>query len=114
MTKLVQADFFPLKYVCCACTRLVIDCGLFLFNRQSWQVAMFGIHDFPVFLVAGIVPGVCTALMQWNDGNPFYICIFVLIAAATSAFSAFTIQRRHNRAERRAQALNGAQAGAKL
>ena len=55
MTKLVQADFFPLKYVCCACTRLVIDCGLFLFNRQSWQVAMFGIHDFPVFLVAGIV-----------------------------------------------------------
>ena len=85
-----------------------------LFPAEVRYTGISIVYQFPGFLVAGIVPGVCTALMQWNDGNPFYICIFVLIAAATSAFSAFTIQRRHNRAERRAQALNGAQAGAKL
>ncbi|WP_291301565.1 MFS transporter [Desulfovibrio sp. MES5] len=85
-----------------------------LFPAEVRYTGISIVYQFPGFLVAGIVPGVCTALMQWNDGNPFYICIFVLIAAATSAFSAFTIQRRHNRAERQAQAFNGVQAGAKL
>jgi MFS family permease len=85
-----------------------------LFPAEVRYTGISIVYQFPGFLVAGIVPGVCTALMQWNDGNPFYICIFVLIAAATSAFSAFTIQRRHNRAERQTQALDGVQAGAKL
>ena len=56
------------------------------------------VYQFPGFLVAGIVPGLCTALLQWNDGNPLYVCLFVLVAAATSAVSAFIIQRRHNAA----------------
>ena len=55
---------------------------------------------------------VCTALMRWNDGNPAYICIFVIIAAVTSALSAFAIQRRHDRAARQAQAHDVMQAGA--
>ena len=55
------------------------------------------VYQFPGFLVAGIVPGVCTFLLKWNEGDPLYVCIFVLIAAATSALSAFIIQRRHNR-----------------
>ena len=70
-----------------------------LFPAEVRYTGISIVYQFPGFLVAGIVPGVCTALIQWNDGDPFYICIFVLIAAATSAFSAFTIQARHNRLE---------------
>ena len=62
------------------------------------------VYQFPGFLVAGIVPGLCTFLLQWNDGSPLYVCLFVLLAACTSAASAFIIQRRHDRAERRAAA----------
>lgn len=83
-----------------------------LFPAEVRYTGISIVYQFPGFLVAGIVPGVCTVLMQWNDGNPFYICIFVLVAAATSAFSAFTIQRRHNRAERLAHARNVMQAEA--
>ena len=68
-----------------------------LFPSEVRYTGISIVYQFPGFLVAGIVPGVCTALIQWNDGDPFYICIFVLVAAATSAFSAFTIQARHNR-----------------
>lgn len=68
-----------------------------LFPAEVRYTGISIVYQFPGFLVAGIVPGVCTALIQWNDGDPLYICIFVLIAAATSALSAFTIQARHNR-----------------
>ena len=65
-----------------------------LFPAEVRYTGISIVYQFPG-LVAGIVAG--TAWIQWNDGDPFYICIFVLIAAATSAFSAFTIQARHNR-----------------
>jgi len=68
-----------------------------LFPAEVRYTGISIVYQFPGFLVAGIVPGVCTALIQWNDGSPLYICIFVLVAAATSAFSAFTIQARHNK-----------------
>lgn len=68
-----------------------------LFPAEVRYTGISIVYQFPGFLVAGIVPGVCTALIQWNDGDPLYICVFVLIAAATSALSAFTIQARHNR-----------------
>lgn len=53
-------------------------------------------YQFPGFLVAGIVPGLCTVFIKWGDGNPIYICLFTLLAALTSAASAFIIQRKHN------------------
>jgi MFS family permease len=59
------------------------------------------VYQFPGFLVAGIVPGLCIALLKWNDGDPLYVCLFTLLAAATSAISAFLIQRRHTAAVRR-------------
>lgn len=67
-----------------------------LFPAEVRYTGISIVYQFPGFLVAGIVPGVCVALINWNDGNPLYIGFFVLIAASTSAFSAFTIQRRHN------------------
>lgn len=82
-----------------------------LFPAEVRYTGISIVYQFPGFLVAGIVPGVCTALIQWNHGDPLYICLFVLVAAATSALSAFTIQRRHNAREaasRRAASPMGA------
>ena len=59
------------------------------------------VYQFPGFLVAGIVPGLCTLFMKWNDGDPLYVCLFTLLAGLTSAASAFIIQRKHNAAVRR-------------
>jgi MFS family permease len=67
-----------------------------LFPAQMRYTGISIVYQFPGFLVAGIVPGLCTAFMQWNDGDPLYICLFVLVAASTSALSAHLIQKRHN------------------
>lgn len=50
--------------------------------------------------MAGIVPGLCTFLLNWNEGDPLYVCLFTLLAGATSAVSAFCIQRKSNIARR--------------
>lgn len=59
------------------------------------------VYQFPGFLVAGIVPGLCTLFLKWNDGDPLYVCLFTLLAAATSAVCAFIIQRKFNAAHKR-------------
>jgi MFS family permease len=79
-----------------------------LFPAEVRYTGISIVYQFPGFLVAGIVPGVCTALINWNNGDPLYIGVFVLIAASTSALSAFCIQRRHN-ATRSGGALNPAE-----
>ena len=59
------------------------------------------VYQFPGFLVAGIVPGLCTFLINWNEGDPLYVCLFTLLAAVTSALSAFAIQRKSSAAQRK-------------
>lgn len=59
------------------------------------------VYQFPGFLVAGIVPGLCTLFLKWNDGDPLYVCLFTLVAASTSAACAFIIQRKFNAALKR-------------
>ncbi len=58
-------------------------------------------YQFPGFLVAGIVPGLCTYFIKAADGDPIYVCLYTMLAAATSAVSAFIIQKKHNAAVRR-------------
>ena len=59
------------------------------------------VYQFPGFLVAGIVPGLCTYFMKVADGDPIYVCLYTMLAAATSAVAAFIVQRRHDEAVRR-------------
>ena len=58
-------------------------------------------YQFPGFLVAGIVPGLCTYFMKVADGDPVYVCLYTMLAAATSAVSAFIVQKKHTIAVRR-------------
>ena len=79
-------------------------CGLSIFP-SFWLMEGSGGNLFliglAIVLVAGIVPGLCTLFMKWNDGDPLYVCLFTLLAGLTSAASAFIIQRKHNAAVRR-------------
>ncbi len=59
------------------------------------------VYQFPGFLVAGIVPGLCTYFMKIADGDPKYVCMYTILAAATSAIAAFIVQKKHNAAVRR-------------
>ena len=59
------------------------------------------VYQFPGFLVAGIVPGLCTYLIKIADGDPIYVCLYTMLAALTSGVSAFIVQRKHNAAVRR-------------
>ena len=43
----------------------------------------------------------CTFLINWNEGDPLYVCLFTLLAAVTSALSAFAIQRKSIAAQRK-------------
>ena len=43
----------------------------------------------------------CTFLINWNEGDPLYVCLFTLLAAVTSALSAFAIQRKSSAAQRK-------------
>ena len=58
-------------------------------------------YQFPGFLVAGIVPGLCTYFMKVADGDPVYVCLYTMLAATTSAVSAFIVQKKHTIAVRR-------------
>lgn len=53
-------------------------------------------YQFPGFLVAGIVPGLCTYFMGLTGGDPIYVCCYTAVACFTSAVSGFIIQHRHN------------------
>lgn len=59
------------------------------------------VYQFPGFLVAGIVPGLCTYFMNITGGDPVYVCLYTMLAAATSMVSAYIVQRKHNAAVRR-------------
>ena len=39
--------------------------------------------------------------MKVADGDPIYVCLYTMLAAATSAVAAFIVQRRHDEAVRR-------------
>ncbi len=58
-------------------------------------------YQFPGFLVAGIVPGLCTYFMREANGDPVYVCLYTILAAVTSGVSAFIVQKKHDRAVRR-------------
>ena len=36
------------------------------------------VYQFPGFLVAGIVPGLCTYFMKVADGDPIYVCLYTM------------------------------------
>ena len=67
-----------------------------LFKAEVRYTGISVVYQFPSFLVAGIVPALCTYLLKANDGAPYYICAFVLFVGLVAGLSAFKIQQRTN------------------
>ena len=65
-----------------------------LFPAEVRYTGISVVYQFPSFLVAGIVPALCTYFLKINDGSPVYIGIFVLFVSIVGALSAFRIQKR--------------------
>jgi VIT1/CCC1 family predicted Fe2+/Mn2+ transporter len=65
-----------------------------LFPAHVRYTGISVVYQFPSFLVAGIVPALCTYLLKLNHGAPYYICYFVMFVALVGAWSAWTIQKR--------------------
>ena len=72
-----------------------------LFPAEVRYTGISTCYQFPGFLVAGIVPGLCTYFMKIADGDPVYVCLYTMLAAATSAVAAFIVQKKHTAAVRR-------------
>lgn len=65
-----------------------------LFPAEVRYTGISVVYQFPSFLVAGIVPALCTYFLKINDGSPMYIGFFVLFVSVVAALSAFRIQKR--------------------
>lgn len=66
-----------------------------LFDADVRYTGISVVYQFPGFFVAGIVPAVCTSLLAMRGGDPLYVCFYVIISAAVSAWCAFKIEQRH-------------------
>jgi len=70
-----------------------------LFETEVRYSGISFVYHAPSFLVAGIVPGLCTYLLQLNNGNPFYIGVFVVFVAIVSTLCGVVLQKRHDNRE---------------
>ena len=58
------------------------------------------VYHVPSFLVAGLVPTICTLLINYGNGNTIYVGIYSTIVALISVFCALELKRRHERGKK--------------
>lgn len=69
-----------------------------LFETEVRYSGVSFVYHAPSFLVAGIVPTICTYLLKISDGDVMSIGIFVTFVAIVSTWCGYTLQKRHDRA----------------
>lgn len=94
---------------------IVIPFGIFYASVYGPEAALFAelfdakvrysgisfVYQFSGIFASGITPIIATFLLKKGDGEPWLICIYVLISALVSALSAAWIGRRAREAKRR-------------
>lgn len=58
------------------------------------------VYHVPSFLVAGMVPPICTFLIKWADGDTFWVGLFSTVVALISMVCALVLQKRHEAGKR--------------
>ncbi len=53
------------------------------------------VYHVPSFIAAGIVPTVCTVLINYGQGDPLYVGIYSTVIALFSAWCAWMLEKRH-------------------
>ncbi|GHG35879.1 MFS transporter [Paracoccus aerius] len=65
-----------------------------LFDPTVRYTGVSFVYQFSGIFASGITPMIATALMTANDGDPFWLCAYVVFAALVSMLSAIMIGRR--------------------
>lgn len=68
-----------------------------LFETEVRYSGISFVYHAPSFLVAGIVPTICTYLLKISDGNVISIGIFVTFVAIVSTWCGYILQKRHDK-----------------
>jgi MFS family permease len=55
------------------------------------------VYHVPSFLVAGLVPTICTVLINYGDGNTIWVGLYSTIVALISAWCAIMLKKRHDK-----------------
>lgn len=55
------------------------------------------VYHVPSFVVAGLVPTICTVLINYGDGNTIWVGIYSTIVALISAWCAIMLKKRHDK-----------------
>lgn len=58
------------------------------------------VYHVPSFLVAGLVPSICTLLINYGGGNTIYVGLYSTLVALISAWCALTLKHRHDRGKK--------------
>ncbi|NSH28468.1 MHS family MFS transporter [Anaerostipes hadrus] len=58
------------------------------------------VYHVPSFLVAGMVPTICTLLINYGKGDTIYVGIYSTVVALISAACALALKARHDRGEK--------------
>lgn len=58
------------------------------------------VYHVPSFLVAGMVPTICTLLINYGNGDTIYVGIYSTVVALISAACALALKARHDRGEK--------------
>ncbi len=58
------------------------------------------VYHVPSFLVAGMVPTICTLLINYGQGNTIYVGIYSTVVALISVFCALALKYRHERGKK--------------
>lgn len=74
-----------------------------LFETEVRYSGISFVYHAPSFLVAGIVPTICTYLLKVGNGNVIFIGIFVAFVAVVSTICGVVLQNRHDKAEKLAK-----------
>lgn len=58
------------------------------------------VYHVPSFIVAGLVPTICTFLINYGNGNTIYVGIYSTVIALISVACALILKRRHDKGKR--------------
>jgi len=67
-----------------------------LFDASVRYTGISFVYQFSGIFASGLTPIIATALMRVNQGKPWMVCAYVMLAALISAWSARAIERRAN------------------
>ncbi|MHC5232516.1 MFS transporter [Brucella sp. LJL56] len=68
-----------------------------LFDPTVRYTGISFVYQFSGIIASGLTPMIATYLMSINNNDPFWVCVYVVFAAAVSLASAVAIERRRKR-----------------